>query len=42
MIRIIIGDDHLMFIDGLKLLLSTFDNIEIVGEALNRGVKNGR
>jgi DNA-binding NarL/FixJ family response regulator len=35
MIRIIIGDDHLMFIDGLKLLLSTFDNIEIVGEALN-------
>lgn len=35
MIRILIGDDHQMFIDGLKLLMSTFDNVKVVGEALN-------
>jgi len=35
MIRIIIGDDHQMFIDGIKLLMNTFDNVKVVGEALN-------
>jgi DNA-binding NarL/FixJ family response regulator len=35
MIRIIIADDHQMFIDGLKLIIQSFENIEVVGEALN-------
>lgn len=35
MIRIIIADDHQMFIDGLKLIIKSFENIEVVGEALN-------
>lgn len=35
MIRIIIADDHRMFIDGLKLIIKSFDNIEVVGEAQN-------
>jgi DNA-binding NarL/FixJ family response regulator len=35
MIRIIIGDDHQMFIDGLKMLLATYENVAVVGEALN-------
>jgi two-component system nitrate/nitrite response regulator NarL len=35
MIRIVIADDHQMFIDGLKLLIQSFENIEVVGEALN-------
>ncbi|HYV93009.1 MAG TPA: response regulator transcription factor [Chitinophagales bacterium] len=35
MIRIIIADDHQMFIDGLKLIIQSFDNIEVVGEALS-------
>lgn len=32
-IRLMIVDDHLLVRDGLKLLLSTFDNLEIVGLA---------
>lgn len=35
MIRIIIADDHQMFIDGLKLIIQSFENIEVVGEASN-------
>ena len=33
--RIIIADDHRVFIDGMKALLKEFPEIEIVGEALN-------
>lgn len=29
-IRIVLVDDHQMLIDGLKAILSTFENIEIV------------
>lgn len=35
MTKIIIADDHQMFIDGLKSLLSTNNQIELVGEANN-------
>ena len=35
MIRIIIADDHLMFIDGIKALLGNEREIYIVGHALN-------
>ena len=35
MIRIIIADDHQMFIDGLKLIIKSFENVEVVGEALS-------
>ena len=35
MIRIIIADDHQMFIDGAKALLRNEREIKIVGEALN-------
>jgi DNA-binding NarL/FixJ family response regulator len=35
MIRILIADDHQMFIDGLKSLLEHAEGIEIVGEALD-------
>src|SRR6478736_2799630 len=35
MIRIVIADDHQMFIDGLKLIIRSFENIEVVGEALS-------
>lgn len=35
MIRIIIADDHQMFIDGLKALLKTQKQFAITGEALN-------
>src|SRR4030095_9069230 len=35
MIRIIIADDHQMFIDGVKLIIRSFENIEVVGEANN-------
>lgn len=34
-IRVIIADDHLMFLDGLKEMLSKMENIEVVGTALN-------
>jgi len=33
MIRVIIADDHQMFIDGMKMLIQSYDNIEVVGEA---------
>jgi YesN/AraC family two-component response regulator len=32
-IRVMIVDDHLLVRDGLNLLLSTFDEIEVVGLA---------
>ena len=32
-IRVMLVDDHLLMRDGLKLLLSTFDGIEVVGMA---------
>ena len=32
-IRIMIVDDHLMVRDGLKVFLSVYDDIEVVGEA---------
>jgi len=35
MIRIIIADDHLMFIDGIKALLGNEPEVNIVGHALN-------
>lgn len=35
MIKILIADDHQMFIDGLKAMLSIEKNITVVGEALN-------
>ncbi|MFI5221023.1 MAG: response regulator [Bacteroidia bacterium] len=35
MIKVIIADDHQMFIDGIKSLLRTHKNISIVGEANN-------
>ncbi len=34
-IRILIADDHQMLLDGLRSLLSTEENIHIVGEAIN-------
>jgi DNA-binding NarL/FixJ family response regulator len=34
-IKIIIADDHQMFIDGIKSLLKDEPDIEVVGEALN-------
>jgi len=35
MIRIIIADDHQMFIDGIRSLLEHEEDIEIIGEALD-------
>lgn len=35
MIRIIIADDHQMFIDGIKALLKNEKDMKVVGEALN-------
>ena len=32
MIRVLIADDHPVFLDGLRALLSTADDIEIIGE----------
>ena len=34
-IRVIIADDHLMVREGLKTLLSTAPDIDVVGEAAN-------
>lgn len=34
-IRIIIADDHKLFRDGLRMLMSSEDNIEIIAEASN-------
>ncbi|MGB2891046.1 MAG: hypothetical protein WBC04_25430 [Candidatus Acidiferrales bacterium] len=35
-IRILVADDHAIFRDGLRKLLEAFDDVEIVGEALER------
>src|SRR4051812_46765311 len=35
MIKIMIADDHQMFIDGVKALLKTEKDIQVIGEALN-------
>lgn len=35
MTKVIIADDHQMFIDGLKSMLEEIDGIEVVGEARN-------
>lgn len=32
-IKVVLVDDHVLFLNGLKLLLDTYDSIEIVGEA---------
>lgn len=34
-IRVVLVDDHILFLNGLKLLLDTYDSIDIVGEAHN-------
>ena len=34
-IRVLIVDDHQMVREGLKVLLSTYEDIEVVGEAAN-------
>jgi DNA-binding NarL/FixJ family response regulator len=34
-LKVLIVDDHQMFLDGLKTLLSKHNSIEVVGEALN-------
>ena len=34
-IKTIVVDDHIIFREGLKMLLSTINNIEIIGEASN-------
>lgn len=38
MIKILLADDHQMFIDGMKVFLEKYDHIEIVGEA-NTGIE---
>lgn len=35
MINVLIADDHRMFIDGLKAMLSDIPGIKVVGEAMN-------
>ena len=35
MIKVLIADDHQMFIDGLKAILAEDPQIDIVGEALD-------
>jgi NarL family two-component system response regulator YdfI len=35
MIRVLITDDHLIVREGLRLILETADNIEVVGEAVD-------
>ncbi|HEU4808239.1 MAG TPA: response regulator transcription factor [Homoserinimonas sp.] len=37
MIRVIMADDHPVFLDGLALLLETTDGIEVVGTAIDGG-----
>ncbi len=34
-IKLILADDHTLFRNGLKMLLSNYENIEVVGEASN-------
>lgn len=38
MIRLIVADDHQIFVDGVKALISTMDTMQIVAEA-NNGVE---
>jgi DNA-binding NarL/FixJ family response regulator len=35
MIKVLIADDHQMFIDGLKSMLEETDGIQIIGQAMN-------
>lgn len=35
MIRVLIADDHKMFLQGLKALLTKVDNVEIIADAVN-------
>ena len=35
MIRVMITDDHLIVREGLRLILETADDIEVVGEAVD-------
>ncbi|TRX48618.1 response regulator transcription factor [Fulvivirga sp. M361] len=35
MIKVLIADDHQMFIDGLKSMLEEIDDVEVIGEATN-------
>lgn len=35
MIRVVIVDDHQMFVDGIKLLIKSMPNIDVVGEGNN-------
>lgn len=35
MVKVLIADDHQMFIDGLKSMLKQTIGIEVVGEAMN-------
>jgi DNA-binding NarL/FixJ family response regulator len=35
MIKVLIADDHQMFIDGLKSMLEEAEGIEVIGEAMN-------
>lgn len=34
-IRLIIADDQVLFLKGLRMLINTFDTIELIGEATN-------
>jgi DNA-binding NarL/FixJ family response regulator len=34
-IKIVIADDHRVFIDGMKALLKEFSNVEVLGDAMN-------
>lgn len=34
-VKIILADDHQMFIDGMRIFLEKHDNVEIIGEAKN-------
>ena len=34
-IKVIVADDHQLVIDGIRSLLSTVDNIDVIGEALD-------
>ena len=38
MIRVMITDDHLIVREGLRLILETADDIEVVGEATDEGL----
>ena len=38
MIKVVLADDHQMFIDGMKVFLEGHDHIQVVGEA-NSGIE---